>query len=312
MKISFKRLVALILILSVATSCYDDSDFSIPQTEPLLVIDGWITNVPEESNISFSWSTTDPDDDCLNCGPNDPNSRVPVQLNATLKDDAGLELEFNTSFNWKKGIKDWTLTNFQGVIGRTYTLNVTLTSNGIVTNYSATSKMLSTPKIDSISYVIRKGAIGKEDSFIPLIGFTEPQNERNYYLFSICGAEISSYMPYKSWKRCGGFGRVWNFSVLSDTFLPEHVVGLSIDDGATVEKYTQFYPAPYHSGFGAMVLTFSIDLKTFNYYKSLLEQFDYDGGAYFPTPSSARGNISNGALGVFIATETQGSAVFLE
>lgn len=75
-----------------------------------------------------------------------------------------------------------------------------------------------------------------------------------------------------------------------------------MDDGATVAKYANFYP---HASRGeeVEVQMFSVDEITYKFYKSLLSQFNNDGGAYYPSPSSPPGNISNGAIGLFRATQ---------
>ena len=91
--------------------------------------------------------------------------------------------------------------------------------------------------------------------------------------------------------------------------MPESVKGLSIDNGATVAKYAQFYPSP-GAGVGVIVKMYSIDKLTYFYYKNLLDQFTNDGGAYSPMPSSPKGNISGDALGIFRALQESSATVY--
>ncbi|HYC86506.1 MAG TPA: DUF4249 family protein, partial [Chryseosolibacter sp.] len=189
-----------------------------------------------------------------------------------------------------------------GSPGERFTLDIAVTYNGETTTYHSETVMLRTPAITHTSYVIRKGDVGKNDSFVPLISFSEPQDEKNYYLFGICEVD---YYGNAMW--CGNT-RVWPYSIIDDKFLPAAVKGLSIDDGATVAKYAQFYPDPPPGG-GVQVNMYSINAQTYNFYKILLDQFNNDGGAYSPTPATPPGNISGDAIGLFRAIHKSSGVV---
>jgi hypothetical protein len=135
---------------------------------------------------------------------------------------------------------------------------------------------------------------------VPLISFREP-GEENFYLFQLC--YISG-----GWVYCG-HGRVWSYSLIADTFLPEEVRGLSIDDGATIAKYAEFYPPPEPNS-GVQVRMYSVDRRTYDFYKALISQFDNDGGAYAPTPAMPKGNISGNGIGLFRALEESSASVY--
>jgi hypothetical protein len=185
-----------------------------------------------------------------------------------------------------------------GEPGKKYGLHIEVTYDGTTRAYHAETEMRSTPDITAITYEIRKAPVGKSEGLVPLISFHEPQHEKNWYLFQICHdvftAEPSTY--------CSGHSRVWSASVLPDTFLPENIVNLSVDNGATVAKYADFYPAPY-PGTTVEVQMHSVDKITYQFFKALLQQFDDDGGVYSSSPATPPGNISNGALGIFRATQ---------
>jgi hypothetical protein len=86
---------------------------------------------------------------------------------------------------------------------------------------------------------------------------------------------------------------------------------LSVDDGASIVKYAQFYPSPEFDS-EVLVRMFSIDKATFDFYKSLLYQFNNDGGAFSPTPAAQRGNTSNGGIGLFRALDESTATVFFK
>jgi len=177
--------------------------------------------------------------------------------------------------------------------GKKYFLDMDLKlTNGAVRSYHAETVMMKTPPIDSISYVIRRGEAGKSDEFVPLLWFEDDPDQKNYYLFKIVGNK----------------DRVWQYSVLSDEFLPAHVRGLSVDDGATVAKGLEFYP---HIGETVTVKMYSVTYETYKFYKALIAQFNNDGGAFSQAPATPPGNIK-GAIGLFRAMEGSSASILIK
>jgi Domain of unknown function (DUF4249) len=160
MKTSFKKQILSFipfLILSLTLmSCEDVIQLDVPKTDPYLVVDGSITNVAGEQVIKLSKSQ-----DLLSL------STVDGVKNATVKvtDDLGKIYEFKDLKNVGKYV--WTPskpTDIMGVIGRTYTLEITAEGE----SYKAVSKLNRVPKIDSIVYKfddanIRQQGTGKPD-----------------------------------------------------------------------------------------------------------------------------------------------------
>ena len=192
--------------------------------------------------------------------------------------------------------------DFTGIPGYSYTLDIDIRYNYISSHYRAETRMLATPPIDSISYYLYTKP-GKYAQVVPQIYFLEPKDEKNYYLFQLCSSYRDGYsQPY----HCSGWG--WNYSVLSDEFLPEQVKGLTIDDGASHIKYMEHYP-PFDYNLAVRVQMYTIDYTTFVFYKGLTEQFNNDGGAFSPTPATPRGNIK-GAVGLFRALHHSSREIF--
>lgn len=77
----------------------------------------------------------------------------------------------------------------------------------------------------------------------------------------------------------------------------------------SIAKYAEFYPPP-QMNFGAQVRMYSVNSEIFDFYKSLISQFDNDGGAYAPTPAMPRGNISGNGIGLFRAFDESSASVY--
>lgn len=160
MKTSFKKYILTVLPIlifsSMLMSCEDVIQLEMPKTDPYLVVDGSITNMPGEQVIKLTKSQ-----DLLSL------ALIEGVKNATVKvtDDLGKIYEFKDLRNTGKYV--WTPakpTDVMGVIGRTYTLEINLEGE----KYKAVSKLNRVPKIDSIVYKlddanIRQKGDGKPD-----------------------------------------------------------------------------------------------------------------------------------------------------
>jgi hypothetical protein len=174
MKTSFKKQILSFipfLILSLTLmSCEDVIQLDVPKTDPYLVVDGSITNVAGEQVIKLSKSQ-----DLLSL------STVDGVKNATVKvtDDLGKIYEFKDLKNVGKYV--WTPskpTDIMGVIGRTYTLEITAEGE----SYKAVSKLNRVPKIDSIVYKLDDANIRQQGTGKPDKGY-----DANFYATDLKG-----------------------------------------------------------------------------------------------------------------------------
>ena len=290
----------------VFCQCIDNTELTLPFDEPMLVVDAMISNKSDESYIKIGWSA--PIGSICNdgfivgeCEIDNSTGPYKVTGSATVRDEVTGEQNILQIFmKDKKGLIELKPT-LTGKPGHLYTLNIMINYEGAVSTYFAESTMKMTPTIDKIGYVIRKGDIGKSDNLVPLISFRDDPLETDYYLFQLCDVHPGGNI------NCAK-SRVWPYSFISDRFLPEYVQDLSIDDGASVARYAEFYPMA-DSNFGALVKMYSVSRETYEFYKTLLEQFNSDGGAFSPTPSSPKGNIK-GALGHFAALHESSAVIF--
>ncbi len=302
-----KRIASLLTVLLF--ECIDSTEIKLPAPIPILTIDALISDQPSQSLIRLGWSFN-LGELCAEygtfigpCGIDDSTGPFKVEGSLTVTD-----LDSTNTYSTSFGMKDKTgqieiHPDITGKVLHRYRLDISILYEGVASTYSSETRMEQTPVISDIGYVIRKGDVGKKDNYVPLISFTDlfPEKE-NYYLFELCiGAGSDTY--------CGSNGTAWPYSIISDKFLPTTTIGLSIDDGATIAKYADWYPN-YSPGEALQVKMYSISKETFEFYKALLAQFDNDGGGYRSTPSTPPGNIVGGAMGLFRATSEKFAIVY--
>jgi len=297
-------------LLLMTLGCIDQLEIEVPFDEPRLVVDGLISSQEGLSFIKIGWSyptgshcTLGPDNNYPFPCPED-TSTGPYKVTGMVRVTRGENDIYEYPVQMADRKNYITITpDIVGIPGEQFSLDVDIRFNNETMSYHAETVMLPTPEIVDIGYEIRKGDVGKEDSFVPLLYFNEPQDQKNFYLFYLCETQADASVTY-----CG-HSRVWSYSVIRDDFLPAFVNGLSIDDGATVARYADFYP-PVQPGIGAKVTMYSVPVETYEFYKALLDQFNNDGGAFRPTPATPPGNINGGALGLFRALHPSTGVVF--
>jgi hypothetical protein len=304
-----EKLLSSILMI-ILSGCTDEYIISLPDTSNQVVIDGWIrTDQPPYVMVSSGFK---PGTSFSFIQGEEIKDRSIENAVVILSDDLGNKdtLVYRAGYSyytWKEIAKASTETNPNHIIlqpGHRYFLSVSVGSQ----NYTANSFMEPAPVIENISYTVKKGEIGKEDQHIPLISFTKIQGKEHYYLFSIFGAynQVLEKFRKEIQYGIGNNSRVWSASVISDLTLPDEVKDLSLDDGASIARYTTWYP---NNEGGITVYMYSITKESSDYYKALLQQFDNDGGVYSPSPTTPSGNISNGAIGLFQATDVSAAQV---
>lgn len=302
-----KNTLLLLLIISVL-GCVEDFDFKLQKAEPRLVVEGLVTNQKGPYYVRLtksmpgglttinrnSWLPTDNAQPVKNATVTitDDNEQCDT-LNYTIINLYGSEYgedNFNQGF--------YATQKLQGIPGHTYTLKIKCKGK----EYGASAFMPPVPKIDSLSYYLKKCEIvGKSDYYIPLLYFKEPQDTVNYYLFQL-HEDLQS--------RIFSSVQLWQFSVLSDAYLEPYVNGLNISRGAT-PRGIDFLPV-YWEGDSIYVALSSLTKEAYHFYKNLIDQFENDGGAYKPTPASPPGNISNGGLGFFRASAISEARTYIK
>ena len=306
-----------IVLLTMTTGCTKDVNLELGGKTPLYVIEGRISNLEGPYFVRITKSTNQVGR--TGAGGIDDAEAVQGAL-VILSDDTGMKdtlvpLGQSTAdrfyYSYREGRMDsakaafisidytaergyYQTTHIKGQVGHTYHLQVLVDGK----EFQATAYMPSAPSIDSAAIKPTPVMPNGMEGLLPFIYFKEPAGEKNYYLlqynqikhypYDISGASYSSYeFPYY---------------VVDDNILPAYVNGLAI---RVINSGHNPYGSNYNSVYRydpLQVRLSSLTKEAYEYYRVLISQFEDDGNVYKPVPTSAAGNISGGAVGLFYAT----------
>lgn len=158
--------LVFITITVLLFSCEETIRLDLDQTEPVVVIEGLITNQAKKHFIKVSRST-----DFYASQASAPVSGAQVRV----EDDLGNQYLFEESTAGRYESVD----TFSGLIGRTYRMQVVFDGK----TYEASEKMYSVTTVDSLTYRVAEGQDSTKNRFLEvLVYLNEPQDEDNYYL----------------------------------------------------------------------------------------------------------------------------------
>ncbi|UII20166.1 DUF4249 domain-containing protein [Fulvivirga ligni] len=268
-------LYTILATITVLFSCDDPIDLDTKQAEPVMVIEGLVTNEEHTQYVRVTKSVSFYSD----------QSNQPI-TNATVvvSDDQGNVYNYSYSDNGGYYISD---VAYAGEIGRVYSLVV----NAEGEEYTASDKLVRVTTIDSLTV-----EIDEEE-------YEDPEDEGNYYevlLYTKEPQDTEDYYLFKFYRN-GDLMRdeVTDIYYSDDEFLAENIDGIttpgyfSLGDTATVEMY-------------------SISLNGFKYYSDLTNLLNSDGGLFGPPPVNPLGNISNGAMGFFQVSAVDRSSILIK
>lgn len=198
------------------------------------------------------------------------------------------EVMSDTEFPKSSGI--YATTKIYGIEGHTYKLDIYYKGE----HHTATETMI--PKTPITDVKVKKFDLdnGKAIPWAPLISFVNQPGVDNYYLFY-----IESYsFPVASIAKLLDSREQWAYSILNDKFLGDEVVDLLVSEGESVKSLypNSGYPVLADSIFVTMQ---SLSKACYDIYDKAIEQMRTDGGAYSPTPTTIRSNISGNVWGMF-------------
>lgn len=191
----------------------------------------------------------------------------------------------------------YSTSNFVGVSGYTYTLHVQ--AGGQV--FEASAYMPPVTPLDSAA--LKEAVIAPDGTtgLTPFAYFEEPKPDMNYYL-------LQSFEPgdYQNDVAEAHSPNQYTFSyyVFDDATLPAYVDGLMARVRfAGNRPNTNFFGYNLYPATTWQVRLCSLTRDAYRYLDQLGKQFENDGNTYQPAPATPEGNISNGALGLFYATD---------
>lgn len=247
--------IALILILSTMffSACEDKIDMNIKDGEQALVVEGWLTNKPENHYVKIY----------LTKALSSSSSFEQVTGAAvTLKDDAG-----NTEVLHEKEPGKYEIAVIKGVEGRTYTLRIQ-SSEG---TYEAISKM---PRLsmapDSLTFKYEEKSIVYEDA--------------GYYPY-IYGQEIpgeGDYIQVKLYNNDKYLNKPADINIFSDEFV----------DGNYINNTELSVDTPFVAGDMVKAEVWSQTEEAYHFWTDLRTQLQ-NGGIFASPMTNTRTNIKS-------------------
>jgi hypothetical protein len=186
-------------------------------------------------------------------------------------------------------------TKITGVPGHTYHLQIRVDNK----EFHASAYMPFVPALDSAK-IEEVEVSGGDKGFMPVAYFSEPQQEKNYYLLQY--NDVNNYVYDQP--TLSSFPKPFAYHVVDDAVLPSYVNGIPIrilTSGHNPCCYFYFSLLTPHLDIQARLS--SITRESYEYFRVLASQLTNDGNVYKPVPTSPPGNISGGALGLFYATD---------
>jgi hypothetical protein len=271
-----------IAILSLLlTSCEETVKLDLGQTPSKITIEGLVTNRWDYQYVKVKRSA-----DFYSDG---KTPRV-TDANVTVTDNLGNVYTFvHNPRNNSDSVGTYVpQVRFQGVVGRTYTLNVDVDGK----TYTAKDQLFRVTTIDSLTYKVNdreaKDPEVKGRIYNVLLFTKEPRNEKNFYYFKFFRNDSLTYQ--------------------NDTdiyFSDDEFLGEAIDG---VES-----PIFYSKGDKSRVEMYSTSRVGYVYFNDLSNLLNNDAGGMFgPIPASPRSNLSNGALGFFQVSAVDISELTIE
>lgn len=174
-----------------------------------------------------------------------------------------------------------------GIAGRTYTLTIN-TNDGKV--FKSTEKMETVPPIDSITYKYLDKAVGvSEAGYYMSMYAVDPPNTKNYYRVKMKGNNKIENP------------KLSEMLVAEDKFANGSNIGVAFFD-------------PYKVNIGETITIqlLSLTKTQYEYYRDVVDQAQ-SGGSPFSAPAiNPKGNISNGALGIFNVSDVSSKSKLIQ
>lgn len=272
-----KKVVWLLVLLGVSTSCEKTIHLDINASSPSVVIEGLLTNMQGLQYVKVSRSY----------GFYDTGEAPPV-TNATVMvyDNQGNTIPFAYSDS-KAGYYLPADKNFKGTVGNIYSMSVVVDGQ----TYQAMDTLLAVTPIDSLGYRINPRERNDSDNqgryYEVLLFAKEPQDIKNYYLFQFFE---------------------------NDSLVRDHPSDVYFADDQMLGEKIDGVPSPvfFAPGDTARVEMYSLTRSGFLYYNDLNALLNNDGGMFSPPPVNCRTNLTNGALGLFQVSALSADTIIIK
>lgn len=260
-------------------SCEETIVLDLNQTQPGIIVEGLVSNVPGRQFVKVTRSV----------GFYDTGKPTPItNATVTVRDSQGNTYAFvhNPAGETNLNGYYYPTSGFAGTVGRTYTLSLQVDNQ----MYEAQDELLPVTRLDSIGYRLSKDQVedpDEEGKIYELLLFAkEPQDTKDYYLFK--------------------FYRNDSLKVTNDNeiyFTDDVLLGERIDG----------LPSPVFFGEQdtARIEMMSLSRNGYLFYSDLVNLINNDGGMFGPPPANPRTNLTNGALGFFQASAIEADTLLI-
>lgn len=263
-----KYIILSSILLLLLNACTEEIDWPLDDTNIKLVVEGEVTTDTTKQLIKLT-STKG----YLNNGTPPPVQGAQVILTTDNRID---------TLNEEAPGMYYTHSNFYGIPDEVY--NISITNTGIVGDngddiYIASAVMRNTLHLDSIT-------LSQEDEF-----------EENHFNINGWGQENPEPGDFYFWN-------YYKNGVLETDTLDEAIF---TDDVAVNGNYipglTMWWNIKAEPGDTILVESISITKEYYEYIMALMQETSWNSGPFGGPPANPRGNISNGALGFFKASD---------
>lgn len=290
-----------ILLLSVTIACDDQIYPELGAAPPVLVIDAWVNNKPENQSIKLTRSQPYLADD---------EALVVSGAEVYITDDSGVRFDF---VDQGKGEYVWPYTGQTlGVIGTSFELHVI--DNG--STYQASSAMNRVPKIDSVTFRWQAEHFGLPESYFgefwsrDLEGLGDVYWIKTYKNEQFLNKPSEINIAYDAGFSAGG-------EIDNLIFIPPIRDAINPFDG---DPDSEGFLSPYADGDSLYVEIYSLTLAAHTFLTEVKIQTDRPGGfgELFATPLSNVDvnieNITNGGpvLGFFCVSAVEANGKRLD
>lgn len=281
-------LVCIIGSLSVCISCEDIIDIDLAEADTVLVVDGWINDLPETQSITLSLSQ-----------PYFENSSPPAVTDAKVKVTRNDGMVFNFT-HIENGVYQWGAPNERlGAPGDQFQLEIDYDE----VLYNASSEIRRVPAIDSIGLEFRENELLVDDGIYA-----------QFYARDFGGSGDTYWI--KTFKNGKYLEKSQELNIAYDAGFD---AGTGIDGIVFIPPIRELVnalnedllPTPYVTGDEITVEIHSISIEAFNFLEIARDQINNGDNGIFSIPlANPRSNIIGGeVLGFFnvaaVSSETR-------
>lgn len=271
---------SLILIFFL-TSCIREIDLPIRVEQPILVVDGMITNEAPPYTIKLTYTGVYKSSNRI-----DENQAV-SGAKVVLSDDQGNKATFEQVLEepGKYQIND---ASFRGQVGRTYTLSIGLPNGEIYE--SKPEKMEAVPAADQLYTEFTENGSGEQRvGYNIFIDTKDPKGIPNYYRWQTYGYRmrqsrgvLNPLSGIMENRQCWQFFKRDDIDVETD-----------IDfDGNNIQKRWMIYSPAYANAPQLIeVSQFSLSREVYQFWRRMNDQLTRTGSIFDPLPAPVEGNI---------------------